>query len=310
MDIQMFRFFFDVVQTGSINKAAQLNFVSPSSVSRTLKALEEEIGAALFKRSYAGMTLTQRGEELFDRITPLLSEFEQIEKRFSQHKETQKVLRLTVCAHQNSISSQAMLEFYNKYGKDFEYVDIVMSMHLSLSEVVKNMQNRYYMLGTVQYSNEHRERALKLLEDYSMTVLYEKARKLYVSVRNGHPLVEKKSVTIDDLDPYPRLAFIEEKIADVNYCGDLSGFDVKSVKKRILIRERAQLDETLRATDACFVGQGDKNINLLSESGVRCIPLETDHRTVVALICRNDYVLTGTAKRFMDIFVNTLEQTD
>ena len=310
MDIQMFRFFFDVVQTGSINKAAQINFVSSSSISRTLKLLEDEIGAELFKRSYTGMTLTQRGEDLFNEITPLLSGFEQIERKFSQHKDTQKVLHLTVCAHQNSVSSQAMLKFYNAYEKEHEYVDVIMSMHLSMAEGIKNMQNRYYMLGTVQYSSEYRERALKLLEDSSLTILYEKPRRLYVSVRDTHPLCDRELLTLEDIESYPRLAFIEERIADINYCGDLNGFDVRSMKKRILVRERAQLDEVLKGTDACFVGQGDKNIELLLNSGVRCIPLQTDLRTVVALVCRNDYILTNTAKRFMDIFIDTMEQTD
>ena len=61
MDIQMFRFFFDVVQTGSINKAARINFVSSSSISRTLKLLEDEIGAELFKRSYCAGAGKNRG---------------------------------------------------------------------------------------------------------------------------------------------------------------------------------------------------------------------------------------------------------
>jgi DNA-binding transcriptional LysR family regulator len=60
----LFRLFFAVANSGSVNAAArQLNMSQPT-LSRRLKELERYVGAPLFFRVPSGVTLTQEGEEL------------------------------------------------------------------------------------------------------------------------------------------------------------------------------------------------------------------------------------------------------
>ena len=53
-----------VAEYGSIQKAALVLHVSPSSLSRTIKLIEEVIGAPLFLRNPSGLTLTAFGTDL------------------------------------------------------------------------------------------------------------------------------------------------------------------------------------------------------------------------------------------------------
>lgn len=53
-----------VAEYGSIQRAALVLHVSPSSLSRTIRLLEENIGVALFLRSATGLTVTAQGVEL------------------------------------------------------------------------------------------------------------------------------------------------------------------------------------------------------------------------------------------------------
>ena len=60
----LFRLFFAVARTGSVNRAAQDLGMSQPTLSRRLKELERYVGAPLFFRASSGVKLTQEGEDL------------------------------------------------------------------------------------------------------------------------------------------------------------------------------------------------------------------------------------------------------
>ena len=65
MNIQQLKLFSDVVRFGSVNKAAQANYTSPSTLSRSIRELEKTTRIVLFRRGRDGMQLTHQGEEFY-----------------------------------------------------------------------------------------------------------------------------------------------------------------------------------------------------------------------------------------------------
>jgi DNA-binding transcriptional LysR family regulator len=64
MDLKQLRAFLTVADTGNVTRAAALlNLVQPA-VTRQLRLLEEDLGAALFQRERHGMVLTEAGKAL------------------------------------------------------------------------------------------------------------------------------------------------------------------------------------------------------------------------------------------------------
>ena len=63
MDIDQARTFLAVVETGSFVEAAKRVFVTQSTVSMRIKALEGQLGKTLFARSKAGATMTPSGTQ-------------------------------------------------------------------------------------------------------------------------------------------------------------------------------------------------------------------------------------------------------
>lgn len=76
MDLRQLRYFVTVAESGSISAAAQLLHVAQSAVSRQMKMLEDDVGGALFRRSVAGVTLTDSGAMLLERARFILREVE------------------------------------------------------------------------------------------------------------------------------------------------------------------------------------------------------------------------------------------
>ncbi|SDS25603.1 DNA-binding transcriptional regulator, LysR family [Microterricola viridarii] len=62
MDLRVITYFLAVADTGSVSAAARECFVAQPSMSRQIRALEKELGVALFDRSAGGMKLSRAGQ--------------------------------------------------------------------------------------------------------------------------------------------------------------------------------------------------------------------------------------------------------
>jgi DNA-binding transcriptional LysR family regulator len=76
MDIKSLKLLVDVANLGSFAAVARKLDLDPSSVSRTIAALEEQMGLRLLQRTTRRLTLTEAGEIFLSRITPLMKEFD------------------------------------------------------------------------------------------------------------------------------------------------------------------------------------------------------------------------------------------
>lgn len=74
------RVFMTVVKYGSISKATQELALTVSPVSRMISEFEGYYNKKLFYRNGKGMFLTQDGEELYNKLTPIYDEMKEIEQ--------------------------------------------------------------------------------------------------------------------------------------------------------------------------------------------------------------------------------------
>ncbi|MGQ4596691.1 LysR substrate-binding domain-containing protein [Nocardia sp. R6R-6] len=72
MDLRSLRYFVLVAEEGSVHAGARRALIAQPALSVALKALEREIGARLFERSYRGMALTTAGAALLPRARHIL----------------------------------------------------------------------------------------------------------------------------------------------------------------------------------------------------------------------------------------------
>jgi DNA-binding transcriptional LysR family regulator len=77
MDIETLRIFVRVARRGSFAVVARDCGTDPSSISRTIAALEDELQVRLLQRSTRRMTLTEAGGKYLARLEPLLEELDQ-----------------------------------------------------------------------------------------------------------------------------------------------------------------------------------------------------------------------------------------
>lgn len=73
-NLQQLHAFATIVASGSLGRAAEVLHVTQPALSRTIKRLEDEVGAPLFERHSKGMQLTAIGSALLPHATLLQRE--------------------------------------------------------------------------------------------------------------------------------------------------------------------------------------------------------------------------------------------
>ncbi|MEF2790481.1 LysR family transcriptional regulator [Parasutterella excrementihominis] len=86
MDLRSLRFFLAVAENNSVQKAAESLHLTQPNISRTLKALEEELNAQLFVRTARGVEITEEGELLRMRAEEILSLVDKTKAEFIDSK--------------------------------------------------------------------------------------------------------------------------------------------------------------------------------------------------------------------------------
>lgn len=77
MKIENIRLFLDVVRYGSINKAAEKNFIAQQNLSVTIKNMEKELGHTLLERTNAGITLTENGHNFYQCAEKIIASYDE-----------------------------------------------------------------------------------------------------------------------------------------------------------------------------------------------------------------------------------------
>ena len=80
MQLEQLRIFCDAAERGSLSRTAAALYISHSTVSRAISALERELGTALLQRDSRGVSLTEAGRLMYEGGRELLSAAEKLEE--------------------------------------------------------------------------------------------------------------------------------------------------------------------------------------------------------------------------------------
>ena len=98
VNLEWFRTFKAIYETGSLTAAANRLFISQPGVSVQLRSLEAHTGRKLFDRGARKMVPTEHGRVLYNAITEGVTKLEEAEKRFShQTKADRASLSIGMC---------------------------------------------------------------------------------------------------------------------------------------------------------------------------------------------------------------------
>ena len=290
MTIQQCIYVLEIHNTGSFSEAARKLFVAQSSLSTSVKSLEDELGIKIFERSTSGALLTVGGAEFIRYAEEIVSKNDFIINRYKAPKSGS---RLFVSTQHYDFIADAFCRLVTE-NSDAEY-------SLSLQEketygVIHDVEIAYSDIGIIAIKDENLDIMNRYLQnkEISFSPIFEVTP--HVFLRKEHPLSGKARLPYEMLISYPYLSYEQGAHKDSWFKEEMISGDFAD--KRIVISDRATLMNLLLKTDAYTVGTGIMP-SALNEGKIISIPLESNSRYSVGYITRDDRKATPLVKKFI-----------
>lgn len=192
MDFRKLRHFVAVCEHGTFHRAAQAVHLSQSALSRSIQALEQELGVPLFDRSSQRIFLTPYGRVLLERAPRVLQEGRALQRELALLQgEDAGSLRLGLSSTPAAVLLHpcmvALLEEYPRLR-----VDAVIGRTL---ELIEGLRREHYDMVVLDVS--------AVTDVRGLDIEYLPAMQGDMLVREGHPLLQLESLDFAAISQYP-----------------------------------------------------------------------------------------------------------
>lgn len=292
MTLQQLKYFIEIVNCGSINKAAESLFIAQPSLSNAVKDLETEIGVELFTRTPKGISLTKDGVEFLGYARQVAEQTSLLEQRYLSGKPSRRLC--SISTQHYAFAVNAFVNMVQKTNADeYEFTLRETRTH----EIIEDVKTLRSELG-ILYMNPFNKRVLeKLLRENGLTFhpLFTAKPHIFVSALN--PLAKKEYVTPDDLEPYPCLSFEQGEYNSFYFSEEI--LSTAFSKKTIRVSDRATIFNLMIGLNGYTISTGIVSADLNGDN-IKAVPFHIDDSIEVGWIGHNSIQLTKQASMYLE----------
>ncbi|AKP03932.1 LysR family transcriptional regulator [Companilactobacillus pabuli] len=146
MEIRVLKYFLAVTQEKNMNKAAQLLHISQPTISRQLKALEDELGTQLFIRGNREITLTEDGKYLVDKAKQIITLSDQAELNIGN--EPSSISGRVIIGCNETPSVKYLAEATKKINNDYPNI-LIDFVSTNADTIKKSLDNGIFDFGII-----------------------------------------------------------------------------------------------------------------------------------------------------------------
>ena len=194
MDLKQLQYLVTCAQAGSFSDAAKILYSTQSSVSKVIKALEDNLGMQLFERLPRGIRLTVQGQKVYHYACRITNEIEVLEN-MSANGMT-KWIRISM--NPSSWFADLFVDFYNEtYEKNYHFQLTTAGVRSVMERVRDYMDD----IGFVYILSQQKENFLHELAKNKLQFvsLYETDVILYPGRQTELYDLEKETVNLEEL---------------------------------------------------------------------------------------------------------------
>ena len=291
MTLNQLRYVIELSKVNSINEAAKKLFVSQPSLTAALKSLEQEIGFDVFLRTKSGISLTAKGAEFLGYAKSVVEQYELLDARFISKNNIKR--KFQVSMQHYTFAVNAFVSVMKEFGMDEYEFEI---HETKTYEVIENVKNQNSEIG-VLYLNDYNKVVLEKIfneEGLEFTPLFECG--IYAYMSKSNPLASKKSVSMEELDPYPCLAFAQGDHNSLYFAEEV--MSTYEYKKLVRANDRATLLNLMVGIDGYTLCSGIICEDLNGENYC-AVKLDTEETMTIGYISRKSSVLSEMALKYI-----------
>ncbi len=296
MTLNQLKYIIEIADTGSMTTAANNLFIAQPSLSKAVASLEKEMGITIFARSNRGVYLTEEGTKFLSYARQITEQTELLENEYKSAPPPKRVF--SVSSQHYAFVVNAFVELVREYGREkYEFT----LRELKTAEIIEDVRTHRSDIGILYLSKFNHEVIKHILQ--TQEIRFEKlfTAKPHVFVSKTNPLVNKKSVTLDDLKSFPRLTY-DQGIKNSFYFAEELHITEDS-PKNIIVSDRATLFNLLIGLDGYTISSGVMSSDLNGDNIV-AIPLKSDERMDIGYIVSADRPTDKMTERYLEHLIN------
>ena len=202
MTLQQLHYVICISETGSLNRAAELLFVTQPSLTNAVKELEKEIGITIFNRTGRGVTLTAEGMRFLPYARQVYGQYQNLLEAYGKTGERRQ--QFAVSAQHYSFAVKAFVEM----TKTFDVAEYEFAIRETRTRnVIDDVAAARSEIGILYLNDFNRKAIMKILSGCNLRFTPLINCQPYVYLWKQHPLAQQKTISYQDLLPYPCLSF-------------------------------------------------------------------------------------------------------
>ncbi len=293
MNINQLKYVLEIANSSSIREASTRLFVSQPALSASIRELEEEIGILIFERTNKGINLTEDGRDFVEYAKKAVGQFEVLEERYLS-KDSDKEIFSVSTQHYN-FAIKAFTAVIDKLQPE----KYVFSIHeTKTKEVLDDVKNLKSEVGILSFSGSNEKVMRKLLKDFGLDFTPLMRRETYVYVWKNHKFAGKKEISIEDMRPYPCVAF--DQSSDSNFYLSEEAMADYTFDKTIKSSDRATTMEIISELGGFSIGSGMLSKEDAILQGLVAIKLKEEDPLIIGYITRKYSILSHYGEKYIE----------
>ncbi|MBT1176447.1 LysR family transcriptional regulator [Bifidobacterium callimiconis] len=292
MTLLQLKYIVKIVECGSMNEASHELYISQPALSSAVKELEKEMGIEIFTRSSQGIALTVDGAEFLTYARQVLDQTALLEERYKNAKPRKQLCQVSTQHYMFAV--EAFVELINSIKSDEYEFTIRETRTKDIINQVANMQSE---VGILYLSDFNKDVIGKLLREKHLEFHPIFRAGLHVFLSRSNPLATRKSLTMEDLKPYPWIQYEQGEEGSFYFAEEAVWPEYSP--KQINVTDRATILNFIVGLNGYTVCTGIDNEDLNSEKIVT-VPLESDEKMLVGWITNERTKLSQAAEIYLE----------
>lgn len=299
MNFNMLKYIVEVVETGSISKAANNLYISQPTLSTQISNFEKELGQDIFIRGNRGINLTDYGAEVYKEAKALIEQFEITKNKLTARKNENKI---KIASFGSPVINQVFLDVIEEYDKNnYEFV----LNECGIDKAIELVESKESDIAIIFYSEYQLNKLSQCLrhKGLEMKNLFNGWVKLHVS--SNWNLSRKSVIHRDDLKNliYVKLSYIFDGIFNFDY--EAKKLGIPEDNKVLYTNSKLTYNEALHRLPS-FSVVVDWNCQKQINSSLKRINFEGKELVVTcAVIKRENEVLKDELNTFIEKLIRS-----
>lgn len=304
MDVKALTYYVAIVDQKSINKAAEILYISQPVLSRTVQALEDELGVQLLIRTNHGIEMTPVGQSLYYYAHSILSQFDEIERLKKTYHAVVET-RLLVSTAMLLLQDVIVQDYFKAAPSDHAVINI---QETGIEQAIKNVSDQVSEIAIMTLNSVQHRVMTRVIKIQGLQMHSIKKDAVYVHLAQTHPLAQQSAIATSELLDMTYLRMPQDFYTQLNYTFKVGDQELTNFKKTVTINNYHTMINLLKHSNSFMFGNCWQAADL-KKGGIASIPLETDnvYRHLV-WIERQRHTLSNEAKLFLDLFCSSLSE--